>query len=209
MNTQTFNYRGKEVEFSIQGEEVLVNATEMGKVFGKRPIDFLRLSSTKEYILELKTAFTEFRSENYSLLNSVNEVSTTENQLKKAENALLNPLEIVKTEKGKGEDGGVTWMHSRLALKFATWLDVKFEIWVYEVINKITFGNLVEVNKDIEHKANLLIRKGQLERELINVPKFGDYLLVLDDIKKTSNKIGRGQNNQLNMFQDYKTRTNG
>src|SRR5690606_22859213 len=165
MNIRTFNYHGNEVEFSVEGEDVMVNATEMGKVFGKRPYDFLKLTTTKQYIEELKSSLNEFRREESSLLNAVNEDPTHENASKKAESSLLKPIQVVKTEKGKGEDGGVTWMHSRLALKFATWLDVKFELWVFHMINTVTFGNLVEVNRDIEHKANLIIKKGQLERE--------------------------------------------
>ena len=32
------------------------------------------------------------------------------------------------------------WMDEKLALKFAAWLDVDFELWVYDTIDEIMFG---------------------------------------------------------------------
>lgn len=48
-----------------------------------------------------------------------------------------------------GEHNG-TWMHRKLALKFAGWLSPKFELWVYDVIENILFGevNLLRSNND-------------------------------------------------------------
>src|SRR5690606_1749979 len=200
MNKQTFDYYDKQVEFGVEENEIMVNATEMGKVFGKRPVDFLRLASTKDYIEELKTAFTAFRSEDSSLLNAVNDDLPSKNTPKKAESSLLKPIEIVKPEKGKGEDGGVTWMHSRLAIKFAAWLDVKFELWVYDTVHKVTFGYLKEVNEEIKAKAILLNRKSELETKMINQPDFREYLEVLEKIRKSSYKISKSNGAQLSFF---------
>ncbi|MGJ1416165.1 KilA-N domain-containing protein [Sphingobacterium multivorum] len=200
MQNQTFNYHGKEVEFSIMDGEVLVNATEMGKAFGKRPVDFLKLESTKAYIEQLKSSFIEFRSEESSLLNSMEQDSSDENDGKTTESSLLKPIEIVITSKGRGEDGGVTWMHSRLALKFAAWLDVKFEIWVYEMINSITFGSLKEANESMKLKADLLNKKNQIEMELMNNEKFREYMEIVNKINRASNRVRKHNSNQLMMF---------
>ena len=50
MELQLFNYNGNNVSFRKEGEDVFVNATEMAKPFGKKPIDYLRLTSTVELI---------------------------------------------------------------------------------------------------------------------------------------------------------------
>lgn len=42
---KVFNYNGSDITFS-NGNGVMVNATEMAKVFNKRPVDYLRLPST-------------------------------------------------------------------------------------------------------------------------------------------------------------------
>jgi hypothetical protein len=47
-----FNYDGNPVSFTVNGK-VMVNATEMAKTYGKRPVDWLRLPSTTDFIEEL------------------------------------------------------------------------------------------------------------------------------------------------------------
>ena len=51
-NLLKYAYQGSEVTFS-NGENVMVNATQMAKAFGKRPNDWLSLPSTKEFLDEL------------------------------------------------------------------------------------------------------------------------------------------------------------
>lgn len=48
----TLTYEGSKVTFS-KGDDVMVNATQMAKTFGKRPIDWLRLSTSKTFLEEL------------------------------------------------------------------------------------------------------------------------------------------------------------
>nr|WP_195461806.1 KilA-N domain-containing protein [Alistipes sp. D31t1_170403_E11] len=48
---QVFNYNDTPVSFRLSdGQGVMINATEMAKPFGKRPVDYLRLPSTNELI---------------------------------------------------------------------------------------------------------------------------------------------------------------
>ena len=49
---QVYSYEGSNVTFS-KGENVMVNANEMAKAFGKLPADFLKTKRTKEFIKEL------------------------------------------------------------------------------------------------------------------------------------------------------------
>lgn len=200
MNNQIFSFYGQEIEFTMSNEDVMVNATEMGKIFGKRPVDFLRLTTTKAYIEDLKSSLIEFRSEDSSLLNAENRDLQEQDRSKITDSSLLKSIEVVKTEKGKGEDGGVTWMHSRLALKFASWLDVKFENWVYEVINRMTFGYMKEANDIIKIKAQILERKNEIERELYDNKLFREYIDLDKKLSRVAYQMGKTQSNQLNMF---------
>jgi hypothetical protein len=77
------------------GSDVMINATHMGKAFGKKPVDFLKLEQTKSFINALEVK-------------------------------VKNPT--FKTVKGRHHAG--TWMHKKLALKFAGWLNPEFELWV-------------------------------------------------------------------------------
>ena len=44
-----FDYKGSQISFN-KGENVMINATEMAKSFGKSPKDFLKTEQTKQYI---------------------------------------------------------------------------------------------------------------------------------------------------------------
>lgn len=48
----TFNYEGTPISFN-RGDAVMVNATEMAKPFGKRPVDWLNNQQTNDFINEL------------------------------------------------------------------------------------------------------------------------------------------------------------
>lgn len=109
---QIFEYEGKQVEFDLGKTNMMVNATEMAKVYEKRVGDFLANEATKSFIEVLKLTPI-----------SVNLEPKTDE-------------EIMIT---KGRSG--TWMCRILALKFAAWLDPKFEVWVFETIDKILFGS--------------------------------------------------------------------
>lgn len=45
-----FSYEGNNVTFRDVEGTLMVNATEMAKAFGKKPAEWLRLASSKEYI---------------------------------------------------------------------------------------------------------------------------------------------------------------
>jgi phage antirepressor YoqD-like protein len=52
MKNEVFNYNGNNITFQIGNGDVMVNATEMAKNFGKRPIDFLQNQQTQLFISE-------------------------------------------------------------------------------------------------------------------------------------------------------------
>ncbi|NEM96198.1 phage antirepressor KilAC domain-containing protein [Pontibacter burrus] len=104
MNLQVFQYQNHPITFNANGE-VMVNATQMAKPFGKRPNDFLRAEQTEGFI--------EALSDRYGI----------------SRNAIVQILQGGTTQG--------TWMHQKLALKFAGWLSPEFELWVYDRIEEL------------------------------------------------------------------------
>jgi hypothetical protein len=98
-------YDGHSIQFNDAG---WFNATHAAEKFGKRPVDWLALDSTKEYI---------------GVLMDV---------LKCEESSLYTAR--------KGKNGG-TWMHPKLAVAFARWLDVRFAVWCDTQIETIIHGD--------------------------------------------------------------------
>lgn len=98
MNTPiVYDYKGSKISFA-NGKNVMVNATEMAKTFGKYPKDFLVNKQTKEFLTSL---------------SAVRGISLTE---------------LVKVVQGGDPQMQGTWMHEDVALEFARWLSPAFAI---------------------------------------------------------------------------------
>ena len=54
-NVIPFHYKGQSVRFNSEG---WINATDVAKRFGKRPVDWLKQGETKEYLNALAEALT-------------------------------------------------------------------------------------------------------------------------------------------------------
>jgi hypothetical protein len=81
-------------------EDGWFNMTKAAKHFGKRPVDFLRLPSTQEYIDALC-----------------------------AISSHKKPDDFFQVKHGRGSLPGVgTWAHPKLPVFFARWLDVRFAV---------------------------------------------------------------------------------
>lgn len=102
-----FNYNGNSVSFIKTNYGVLVNATDMAKIFNKKPIEYLRLPSVKELVKSM-----------------VGFLHISENQ-------------IVRTLPGSPENGGGTWVHEDLAIDLAKWLSVDFRMWCNAKIKEL------------------------------------------------------------------------
>lgn len=92
-------YNGYTVNFNT---DAWINATDIAKRFGKRPAKWLELSSTKRYMAALARALgkTDVRKSDFGL---------------------------VESKKGGSFQG--TWLHPKLAVAFARWLDDDFAVW--------------------------------------------------------------------------------
>lgn len=110
-NVIPLEFEGRPVRFNADG---WLHATEIAERFGKIPNEWLRLPSTKEYLGKLSA------------------------KLGKS-NAGLSRITLVETRRGNTALKG-TWLHPKLAVKFARWLSVDFEIWCDEQIDRLLHG---------------------------------------------------------------------
>lgn len=117
MKTLVFTYGETGIHFSVNplDKNVMVNATEMAKIFDKRTSNYLANDATKEFIFELKR---------------------TGIPVDLADNQSDIPVQIIDD---RGRNG--IYFDRRLALDFAAWLDVRFRVWVFSTIDDIIFGN--------------------------------------------------------------------
>ena len=117
-------YDGHQIQFRDDG---WFNATSAAERFGKRPNDWLSLDSTKEYVAILGDA------------------------LKCDPGALYTTRRGGNTRK-KGNAG--TWMHPKLAVAFARWLDPRFGVWCDGQIERIIHGTPEQTDwKRLRHEA--------------------------------------------------------
>lgn len=112
MNIQIFSFGSATVAFRADG---YLNATAIAAHFGKQPRDYLKTEQTQQYIAAL--------AENLSVKTKI---LTKENQ-------------IVSVKRGGDEQG--TWLHPKLAIHFARWLDPKFAVWCDEQIEQLLSGS--------------------------------------------------------------------
>lgn len=113
-NIKKFDYDGFNITFEFEDGNKMINATEMAKPFKKLVADFLRLKTTKEYIEILEE---ERYGDSHIAQNS-------------------EILRVIKGGDAKNRMQG-TWMNEKLALKFASWLAPRFEVWVYNRIHEL------------------------------------------------------------------------
>jgi len=124
---QSFDYEGSPVTFQLGNGDVMVNLTQMAKPFGKLPKDFLKTEQTREFIAVL------------------------EERLKTSDRKII-PTLIINTIQGgnvsANEQG--TWAHQKVALKFAAWLNPRFELWVYDRIEELMRHGITATPQAIE-----------------------------------------------------------
>lgn len=89
--SKTFSYNGNEVLFDIK-DDVMVNATQLAEIYGKRPNDYLSLPATNQLINAITRKY-----------------GISENQL-------------VISKAGSSHNGGGTWMYEDVALEFLSTL---------------------------------------------------------------------------------------
>ena len=99
MKTEVCNFNGNAITFVTNNESMMLNATEMAKIYGKQVNEFMSNDGTKAFIKSC-------------LKNGKSRFFNVEKE---------DDLVISRQKTG-------TWMHRVLALKFAAWLNPEFEV---------------------------------------------------------------------------------
>jgi len=113
MNIKTITFGNFPVSFQDNG---YLNATVVATHFNRRVGNYLKSERTQEYISALAEK-----------LSVTSKRATEDNQ-------------IVIIKQGGTEQG--TWLHPKLAVDFARWLDPKFAVWCDEQIEQLLSGSL-------------------------------------------------------------------
>lgn len=178
MKVINFVYNKNVIEFSSD-ENIMVNATQMAKAFGKRLDHFLRSDHAKTFIKTLELTPFGGRS------------------------APLKKGEIIKTK-----NGAHTFFNRVLALKFAAWLDPKFELWVYTTIDQLLLGHYKEVKQatinKLKAQKELEAMKDQLMESNSEVKEYFELEKKVKDFQGKKNKAMKNtvRELELDLFSD-------
>lgn len=121
--SKTFSYNGNEVLFDIK-DDVMVNATQLAKIYGKRPNDYLSLPATNQLINAITRKY-----------------GISENQL-------------VISKAGSSHNGGGTWMHRLIVVDFCQWLDIDLKLWCTEKLDELMRYGMTATQPTLEQMIN-------------------------------------------------------
>ncbi len=200
-------YREMAIKFIINpgNANLLVNATQMAKVFNRRIDHFTRADETKRFIAALKklpkdeSLWSEFTPTggNWGVKTDEFRGQFTPNG-GNSDSFFMTEEDILQT---KGHQG--TWMHRLLALRFAAWLDPEFEVWIYVVIDNILFGNYKkhwEAHAAQEEAKDKMVL---LKEKMLSNPNpeiVYQYFLNEEIVKNGVNEKRKAIKNQVDLF---------
>ena len=170
MKTLEFIYQENEIHFLVNptDKNVMINATEMAKMFGKRTDHFLKTDHAKAFI-----------------------------------DACNLPPNGGRLIENRGRNG--VYFERRLALKFAAWLDPKFEVWVFSTIDEIVYGNYQKHWEAHAAQEKARLEMETLERKLKTSPDLETVNKYFDAVKSfKAPKAAKtwAIRNQLKLFVD-------
>lgn len=168
-----YTYSDYPVHFELHDTNVMINATEMAKIFGRRPKDFLRNEHTKLFVEEC------LKRENSPFFN------------------IKSEEDLIQARQKSG-----TWMHRILALKFAAWLNPKFELWVYSTIDELLFGHFKRIEESLRQSAKRRNRINELELSLLQEDEYIELKKLQLEERQSSYRRGKANSQQLNAFQE-------
>jgi frataxin-like iron-binding protein CyaY len=130
-----------EVDFFLENS-LYINATKIGREFGKKPVDWLKTKETKDYL----EAFSKLK------------------------NTVVDELIIIKKGGNQKKEQG-TWIHKKLIISFARWLDPYFAVWCDEVIEEILSTGSYSLQKEEKSKYSEMISETKEVLQLIDLMK--------------------------------------
>ena len=171
MTTQVLKYNEQEVEFEFNDANVMVNATQMAKIFGKEVKHFNENETTENFIQAC------LKSRNSDFLG----VKTRDD------------LIISKQKSG-------TYMHRILALKFAAWLDPDFEVWVYMTIDYLLFDHYRQMEESMKNSAKRRNRLDTLKDNLRKNEDYIELERLELEERQASYSRGKHNRSQIDLF---------
>ncbi|CAC9973905.1 KilA-N domain-containing protein [Flavobacterium panici] len=138
---ELFNENPINFYISSHDKDIVVNASEMALIFNKKTEVFLKLKETENFV--------------QILLNQLNSQEETPDYN-------IDHIFHIKED--------VTYMHRKLAIKFASWLSVEFEIWFFETVDNILFGNYKKHWNAHDIQKTSQARMIELKRKLLINP---------------------------------------
>lgn len=138
-NIQILQYDGRNIGFDLSADSIMINATEMAGIFGKRTENYLRSDRAKDIV---QACLSYAISRNSEIVPSFAGVRSE--------------ADLVKVNHRRG-----TWLHRIVALDFAAWLDARFAVWMYLTVDQLL---LAPVAGQAE-KAKLFTRRSAAEQK--------------------------------------------
>lgn len=138
-----------------RNNNMMINATEMAKPYGKKVNDFMSNASTIKFI--------ECIIQNNKYLN-IN---------------VASKKDIIYSVQKKG-----TWMHRMLAFEFASWLSYDFKLWIMATAEKLLLKGYMEREKSfirtikLQNEMNELLGKKEKTGE-----DFKRYIEIEKELK--------------------------
>lgn len=128
-------------------EDGWFNATIAAQKFGKKPLVWLRQRENVEYLVALyRRIHNEDKSDFLEQLNKIKELDGSSSVSQTKLLRLAKKTGFVRTKGGSSENGGGTWFHPKLAVRFMQWLDIDVAIWCDEQIDSIIRNGTSDVN---------------------------------------------------------------
>ena len=159
MKTEVCKFNGNTITFVVSKDSLMVNVTEMAKVFGKQVNEFMSSDRTKAFMVSC-------------IKNGKSRFLTIEKD---------DDLVISRQKSG-------TWMHRLLALKFAAWLNPDFEVWVYSTIENLLYGRHIKIEQSCERTLSLQREVEELRCKPDKTGEdFERYLLIQKSLKHETN----------------------
>lgn len=161
-------YLGNTIQFKMVEGHIYANANKMAEGFGgsQKLYDWKNSSNTKRYIEALEKAYQKISDTKLIIVN----------------------------QGGKANEQG-TWIHEKLILNFARYLNVEFELWCDEQITTLLREGKVNLNQDrhsLEEKLILdVIYSNTKEEMALSMKTYRDKIVkpLMVENKKLENKI--------------------
>lgn len=112
-------------------EDGWFNATLVATKYGKAVDEWMRSDDAFRYGVALAKSLNLLIPGPSPVNEMLQKIKSSDNNKQRRDliPQFLRDVELVKTKRGSIKNGGGTWFHPKLGVKFARWLSVEFELW--------------------------------------------------------------------------------